>query len=188
MSNKEESISKSKKSKKMNDIYMKSIITRNISLSIKDFGKNLDNIIKKKIKNMIEGKCIVEGYIKPESTKIISYSSGLIKGNIIVFEVVLECDVCNPVEGMQINCVIKNITKAGIRAEYDDDYNPIVVFIARDHHYTSEYFSTLEENQNVTVKVIGQRYELNDKYISIIAELVEENKKTKRKPKLVLSE
>ena len=29
-----------------------------------------------------------------------------------------ECDICHPVEGQIIKCEVKNITRAGIRAEY----------------------------------------------------------------------
>jgi len=35
------------------------------------------------------------------------------------------------------------------------------------------YFSTIKENDNFVARVIGQRFELNDSYVSIIAELVE---------------
>ena len=51
--------------------------------------------------------------------------------------------------------------------------SPVIVFIARDHHYQSKYFSSKQEGDNIVVKVIGQRFELNDKYISIIATLIE---------------
>ena len=52
------------------------------------------------------------------------------------------------------------------------------------------YFSTITEDQDIKVRVIGQRFELNDKAIFIIAELVEPpevKQQAKRKPKLVLS-
>jgi hypothetical protein len=44
--------------------------------------------------------------------------------------------------------------------------------LARDHH-NSPYFSTVKINDRINVRVIGQRFELNDKYVSIIAELIE---------------
>ena len=37
-----------------------------------------------------------------------TYSSGLVNSNIISFEVVFECLVCCPVEGMHIQCEAKN--------------------------------------------------------------------------------
>ena len=80
-----------------------------------------------------------------------------------------------------IDCVAKNITKAGIRAESIDDVpSPIIVFIAKDHHYAMPKFSEYKEGDKLTVQVIGQRFELNDKYISIIA-TIKENKEIKEK-------
>jgi hypothetical protein len=59
-----------------------------------------------------------------------------------------------------------------------------------------QYFSTIEEGSKFTARVIGQRFELNDKYVSIIAELVEPKKdystmgmnKEMSKPKLVIED
>jgi len=154
-------------------IYSRNLLTRNIILPITAIGKNIRETIERNITAQFEGKCVVEGFIKPNSSKIITYSSGLIvRGNHVSFEVVFECDICFPVEGMLITCVAKNITKAGIRAESAfDTPSPIVVFIARDHHYEDVHFSDIQEGDKIDIKVIGQRFELNDKYISIIAEL-----------------
>ena len=163
------------------------MITRKIVLPITSIGKNLQEVIEENIKANFEGKCVVEGYIKPNSSKIITYSSGIIqKGNIISFEVVFECDVCFPVEGMLISCVAKNITKAGIRAESANDVpSPVIVFIAKDHHFNVQHFTEIQEGDKINVRVIGQRFELNDKYISIIGELIKEKQDfTQQKPKM----
>jgi DNA-directed RNA polymerase subunit E'/Rpb7 len=172
---------------KLSTIYSRCLITRNIVLPITSIGTNIREIINKKIHDNYEGKCLVEGFIEKNSTKIVSHSSGLIqRGTNITFVVVFECNVCFPVEGTLISCVAKNITKAGIRAESSDEMpSPIVVFIARDHHYNSEQFNEIKEGDKFTARVIGQRFELNDKYVSIIAELKVERKierKIERKP------
>jgi DNA-directed RNA polymerase subunit E'/Rpb7 len=171
------------KDAKLSTIYSRCLITRNIVLPITSIGTNIREIINKKINDNYEGKCLVEGFIEKNSTKIVSHSSGLIqRGTNITFVVVFECNVCFPVEGTLISCVAKNITKAGIRAESSDEIpSPIVVFIARDHHYNSESFNEIKEGDKFTARVIGQRFELNDKYISIIAELKVE-RKIERKP------
>jgi DNA-directed RNA polymerase subunit E'/Rpb7 len=186
-----------KKQQVENNIYTRSLITRSISIPIVSVGKNIQETIEKFVSLNYEGKCIVEGFIKPNSCKIVTHSSGLIKGTNIVFEVVFECQICCPVEGMLVQCIAKNITKAGIRAESSDETpSPIVVFVTRDHHYMMQYFSTIEEGSKFTARVIGQRFELNDKYVSIIAELVEPKKdystmgmnKEMSKPKLVIED
>ena len=170
---------------RLQSIYSRCLITRSIVLPITAVGKNIRETIEENIKASFEGKCIVEGYIKNNSSKIVTHSSGLIiKGNLISFEVVFECDICFPVEGMLVSCIAKNITKAGIKAESATDVpSPIVVFVTKDHHYNSAYFSEVQEGDKINVRVIGQRFELNDKYISIIGELVKEKEAFVSKPK-----
>lgn len=185
-----------KKGNIITSIYSRGLITRNVTLSITNIGKNIKETLEKTIAFNFEGKCLVEGFIKPNSSKIITYSSGLIeRGNLISFEIIFECDICFPVEGTKISCIAKNITKAGIRAESAFDVpSPIVVFIARDHHYNMAEFAAVKEDDKFTVRVIGQRFELNDKFISIIGELVKEKpdyrkfKKPEAKAKLVFEE
>ena len=181
---------------RIQSIYSRCLITRNIVVPITAIGKNIKETIEENIKAKFEGKCVVEGYIKPNSANIVTYSSGLvIKGNIISFEVVFECEVCFPVEGMIVTCVAKNITKAGIRAESANEIpSPIVVFIAKDHHDATHYFTVSKEGDNINVRVIGQRFELNDKYISIIGELIKPKvekdmfKMKETKPRIVIED
>ena len=77
---------------------------------------------------------------------------------------------------MILDCIVKSITKVGFRAEINESVSPLVIFIARDHHFDNELFSKIKENDSIKVKVLGQRYELNNKFISVIAELVDINK------------
>ena len=90
-----ESVGKTTQFKKRRDtkqtIYSRSLLTRKIVLPITFIGKNLDEVIEEYIKNNFEGKCVVEGYVKPNSSKIIRYSTGVIeRGNNIIFEVVFK--------------------------------------------------------------------------------------------------
>jgi DNA-directed RNA polymerase subunit E'/Rpb7 len=182
-----------KRDMKIKDIYSRCLITKSVRLPMTAVNKNIRGTIEKMISSEFEGKCMNEGFVKPGSSKIITHSSGMIERGIhIVFEVVFECLVCFPVEGALLSCVAKNITKAGIRAESaDESPSPVVIFIARDHNYANTYFSTIQEGDKMMVRVIGQRFELNDKYISIIAELMKprtDGMEMTKKPKLVIEE
>ena len=176
----------SQKEKKIFDIFSRALLTKPVFMHLDYVGNSLKENMEKKIKDEFEGKCIKEGYIRPNSVKIINYSSGLVTddGVHIRFEVVFEAFVCFPVEGMLIECTAVSITKAGIKAEIKKyETSPVVIFIARDHFHNNNYFSSIKENDSITVRVIGQRFELNDKYVAIIAELVEPKK---RKPLLIM--
>ena len=134
--------------KKIIDVFSKALLTKVVVIPLNAVGSDLKLKLEKKLKNTIEGLCIAEGYIKPNSVKILTYSSGLIvDGNNISFDIVFECEVCLPVEGMLMESVAKNITKAGIRAEIvsEENNSPVVIFIARDHHYSNENFSLVNE-------------------------------------------
>ena len=186
-------IQKSKVKRKINKnkikkkgIWMRNMLTRKIVLPFKSVGNNIRENIQKTLESDLYNKCSKEGYIRKNSVQILSYSSGLVEANSVIFDVMFECDICRPVEGQIIPCVVKNITRAGIRATYiKDDVSPITIFIARDHHYNNEEFPQKKENDEISIKVIGIRYELNDETISVLGELVISKKKPKTKVTIV---
>lgn len=161
--------------KKIYDPYIKSLLSMKISLNITEIGSNIKQNLEKLIVSQTEGRCIVEGYIRPDSIQILTYSCGKINGDKIEYHVTFECMICHPVEGMLVECVCKTITKAGIHAVVEDRKGnvPVVVFIARDHHISNHLFEQVTENAKLRVRVIGIRYELNDPNICSIAKLLE---------------
>ena len=165
-------------------IYMQNVLTRKISLPFNLLGNNIKDLLTKKIIEDFEGICVKEGFVKKKSCNVISYSAGVVKGKYVRFDVLFECLICKPSEGMKFRVIVKNITKAGIRAEYKDNDSPVVVFIARDHVYKNKLFSSLNIGDTIFIKVIGVRFELNDEFISIIADL--DDRKNKR-PKISLN-
>ena len=173
---------------KIGNVYNSATLTRIIRISMSTIASGLDSRLNSILSSQLEGKCCADGFIQSGSIKIISYSSGAVRNEFVEFQTVFECMIANPVEGQTIACIVENVTKAGIKCKIDMDVSPLVIFIARDHHFMNAYFSSITEGDLVTVKVVGQRYELNDPYISVIATLIEskasnEHKKKRRKPK-----
>jgi len=155
------------------DIYARTLVSKKVILELKYIGETIKDVLETSIKKTYEGKCSLEGYIKPGTSRIISYSAGLVKGVNVLFDVVFECQTLFPVEGQLLYCVAKNITKAGIRGESKTETpSPFVVFVSRDHQVDDPLFTTINEGDDFVVRIIGQRFELNDSYISIIAEIV----------------
>ena len=95
-------------------VYMNTLLTRKIQVSFNKIGKNIKEVLEKSVKRDIEGRCTVEGYVKSNSVKVLTYSSGVLFENKVEFDIVFECLVCCPVEGMRIKCNVKNMTQAGI--------------------------------------------------------------------------
>lgn len=160
---------------KLYGVYIKSLLTTKVVLSIGEIGQNIKQNLEKKIAAKVEGKCGIEGYIQPKSVSVKTYSNGLVNTGFVDFQVVFECMVCRPVEGMLIECVAKTITKAGIHAEVIGKHGeiPITAHIARDHNYNDLRFNNVKEKDVIRVNVIGVRFELNDPCIDVIGKVVE---------------
>jgi DNA-directed RNA polymerase subunit E'/Rpb7 len=181
------------------NIYFKSVLEKNIYINLNNINSNLEKNILTILRENFEGKCSNDGYIKNDSINILTYSSGLITSDNIKFNVAFECLICYPVDGMTIQCVVKNITKAGLKCELNEENSPLIIFVARDHHYKNSDFNNVTENDIINVKIIGQRFELNDPYICVISEYLEKSeintttidknsKQSKSKKKLKLIE
>lgn len=156
-------------------IYSKVMLSDKLNINFKNINSDIFNTLEKLIKEKVEGICINEGYVKYNSVNLVSYSSGELYANNVSFDVIYECLVANTVDSMIFDCIVKSITKVGIRAEINEEVSPFVIFIARDHHFENELFSKINVNDIINVRVLGQRYELNNKFISVIAELVDIN-------------
>ena len=157
-------------------VYIRSILQMKIALSITEIGRNVTQNLENMIRMKTEGKCIAEGFIRPNSVRVLTYSSGLIKDDHVEFCTTYECMVCYPVKDMMVSCTVSEVTKAGIHAyvkDVDSDNVPITVFVARDHHSTSKYFNSIKENALIEARIIGVRFELNDPSITTIAAIVE---------------
>ena len=156
-------------------LYVQSVIGTRVALDVGEIGKNLPAILHQRLRNSVEGVCIAQGYVKPGSVLILTYSSGVAYGAKVAFDVSYQCLLCRPVEGMLIRgCVVKNITKAGIRAVTKERPSPVIVYISRDHMRESDAFDTVTEGDIITARVIGQRYELRDDSISVVALLADQ--------------
>ena len=158
-----------------NNIYTSILTHDNIYIDNNNITRDLENTLLEMLKYKVEGKCSIEGYIKPNSIKIKQISEGNLYANYIEFMVTYTCLAAYPVESQKISCKVKSITKVGIRAEIDDDISPFIIFLARDHHYNVPEFGNLKEDDIINIRVLGQRFEINDINICIIAEYIGKN-------------
>jgi len=157
------------------DPYLPSILSMKVVLPIIEVGGNIKANLEKLIISKTEGKCIMEGFIRPDSVHILTYSAGKINAGSVEFQTTYECMICHPVDGMLVKCKCNTITKAGIHAEVVDQKGnvPVTVFIARDHHLRNDLFEKVTENAMLIVSIIGVRFELNDTTICTIGKLTD---------------
>ena len=152
-------------------LYTQAIIQEKIKIPFIKISNNMTRFFENYAEKRIERKCRNEGYVRMGSASVLTYSTGLLTSDSIIYNVAYTVDVCFPYENMEIECKIKNITKIGIRAVISEQNNPIVMFISREHNPDKD-FDQYKESQIINVKVLGHRFELDDEYISVIGELL----------------
>ena len=159
----------------MDNIYFNCVLNKKIIVESKYLNENINNYIENYLKNNTEGICIDEGYIKPESTKIIKKSIGMLlcsnfTGD-ITYEVLYTASVCNPVIGNIIECKIKFVNKLGLLGTA----GPLSIIIGKQFHISDNKLNKIKEGDIVKIEVIAKKFSLNDKEIKIIAKLWDEN-------------
>lgn len=161
-------------------LFVKQRIKRTLSIPFYKINNatNITQLLKTELAKSIEGRCSVEGYISPNSVSICSHSCGTLAAANINFDITADCLICFPHEHTVIKCVAKTITQAGIRAGatglQHGHVSPIEVFLSRDMNYQMrDLFSRIEENDILTVEIIGRRFVLHDSHVTIIAMLLD---------------
>ncbi len=148
------------------NIFNKCIIKEKILVSFSNIGKNIQSYFVRYAKDKIEGRCRNEGYIRKNSCKVITHTSGIVIGTNVLYNVVFLCDVCVPYHNMVIECYVKNKTKLGIRAVLSEEDNPMAIYISKEHHKFDLDNYNINENDKLTVSIVGYHFERNDEYIS----------------------
>lgn len=162
----------------MDSIYFKSVLVSKVSLSPINLNHgNLDHILLERLRDMMEGKCHSYGYIRPNSIEILTRSAGYMPpdyfNGILIYKIKYSAEICNPNPGMVIECKVNNINKMGLLAGVSEDFqkSPLVVLVSKQHHKNKEIFTEIKVGTGISVEVIGKKYELHDKYISIVGTL-----------------
>ena len=144
-----------------------------IQVEIKDINAQLSDMLLHRMQDAIEGKCTKDGYVMPGSIKLISHTAGKLCGERVQFHTLFTCNAYFPTVGDTIHCVVrtKNNTM-GICADIANiNLSPAEVFVLRDLSYESEIFQKLEIGDTFDAEVVGQRFEVGNSKISIIAEI-----------------
>ena len=162
------------------ELFVKQRIRRTLSIPFYKINKsmNITQLLRSQLAQHVEGRCSVEGYISPNSISICYHSCGTLAAANINFDITADCLICFPDEHKVIKCIAKTITQAGIRAGarylQHGNVSPIEVFLSRDmNSQMRELFSRIEENDILTVEIIGRRFVLHDTHVTIIAMLLD---------------
>ena len=165
----------------MDPIFVKSVLVDKIKVKPRYINKNIASYLLLSLKTKFEGKCTHHGFIKPGSISIVKYSLGNVlavslNGDMI-YHVQFIAKICNPSINTIIDARVVNTNKFGILAEYSIESGnsrvPILeIIIAKNATDKMQELESIKTNDNIKVKVIGKKFELNDKKISVVGSVV----------------
>jgi DNA-directed RNA polymerase subunit E'/Rpb7 len=140
-----------------------------ISLVPSDFSKEITSIndmLLDKLKTKLENKCSRNGYVLPDSLKILSRSLGKASlGRYVgdyVFYVQLQGNVLNPPDGIVLEGEVVSKNKMGLYINYK---NAIRVIVPRDLHIGNEEFDSVNVGEQIKVEIKKSRFQVNDESI-----------------------
>jgi DNA-directed RNA polymerase subunit E'/Rpb7 len=154
----------------MDNIYFNNIVKKKVMVSPKFMG-TINNYLENYLKKNYEGRCIAEGYVKPETIKIVRRSVGAITGSRftgdITYLVEYSAEICNPSVGNVIECTVKNINKLGLLC----NNGPITVIIGKKFHDNMDEINKIKEGDKIKVEVIAKKIQLNKTEIQVVGKL-----------------
>jgi len=161
------------------ELFVESLLTMRIVLNPNQLVPTLRDLLTLEICKKVENKCITEGFVIPDTVKLQEYSPPLVEKGKLVIHTKYTCRIFYPVEGIILECICLNVSRAGIRAmyQYTTDTNikvePLEIFICRDHNMEDNTaFLSVEEKQKITVCIISIYNNKNEPRIYAIGKLV----------------
>jgi hypothetical protein len=151
--------------------YVPILMNVSISVPFQHAGRNMESYFVSYSEDHLEGRCWKEGFVRPGTSRVISYTAGLLEGTSIGYHVIYQMEVCYPYESMEVDCFIKSVNKIGILASVREKQNPMILYITREHNATLD-MDEYKPGQPIKARVLGHRYEPGDPCLVVMAELV----------------
>ena len=156
------------------------LLTSTLIMHPKDLTNDIDNMIKLRLKESIEGRCYEDGYIVKDSIRIIQRSIGNIvtnnKKSEIKYVIKYKAEIISPSVNDEIKMNISSINKMGvigyIKNKENDTFedSPLLIMVPKEYFIDSSLnFNDLLVNQVIDVVTIGSRTKYNTKNIQVIA-------------------
>jgi thiamine pyrophosphokinase len=157
------------------------LITTTILLESKDISKskNIDGLLKYKLKKDYEDVCSKHGYVLKGTIVIKNRSVGKIVNHndksMIEYQITMKTGVINPCEKDIFTCKIDNITKMGAigylsMSDYTLETSPII-FIIPNEYITD--IDSLSKDTNIKVEVLQSRIKYKSKQIQVVGQIVD---------------
>lgn len=172
----------------MDNIFYRVLLRDEVKVEPRYLGNNFRHYVQQKLRAQNEGVCTKHGYIRENSIEIYKVAPGVVDkiglNGYVVFEVHYYAEVCNPLLGNVVKAKVVNVNKFGILAEVAPILEIIVaknsVNILSDSSIDLE---SIRPGDWIHVEIMGKKFELNDKKISIVGRVVTQGGKPATSPK-----
>ena len=160
----------------MDNIFIESLFKTNLQCNAKSLSKDINSTLLEMLKQQYEGKCNKDGYIMEDSVSIVKRSLPYVYGSQmnsnIKYTIVYKANVCCPMTDNIIKCKIDKINKLGVLCIKQ----PLTIIVAKEFHKNTNIFKNLKEGDEIEIKIIDKKFNVNDKNIQVIARLNNEPK------------
>jgi DNA-directed RNA polymerase subunit E'/Rpb7 len=172
------------------ELFLNMMLNEKVCLKPHQLHKNYQSVVLSKIKARYEGRCTRHGLVLQGSIALHKVSPGNIRqvslNGDIVYNVQFNADICNPAVGQVVKAHIVNSNKFGILAEVrvpvqqqDGSTVQMLVLeiIATKQAVGFQHdvpLDTLSIGDDVSIEVLGKKFDLNEQKISIVGRVVSE--------------
>lgn len=159
------------------DLISEQLLSDEIYIDSSELKSDIDSILLNKLKEKLEGKSITSGYVMKDSIVLINRSKyGKCMGNNkIAYNISYKTKLVSPVIGLEIECYVNSVTKAGVVAYIKlDDYgnyegnkfedSPLLILIPLNRFDGK----SIQENTKINIEITAVRIIYNNKTIQVI--------------------
>lgn len=150
------------------------VFEETVPLTAADLGreiKSIDEVLMKKLKEQIEGRCSKHGYLVPGSLEFLSSAQkGAEKGRFtgdFMYQIKAQGRVYNPPDGCVVEGEVIRKNKMGLYVIVED---AIKVMIPRDLHIGNEDFDTVELGETIRVEIKKSQFQMNETHILTVGQ------------------
>lgn len=160
------------------------LLKTNLEIDPNEINNNIENSIREKMKNKIEGLCFEDGYVLKDSVKIINKTMGKIVINdnksSVRYGITYKAKIISPSEGDIMESYISNINKMGvvcyikIKETDTSQESPIVIMVPRDYFKESIFnIDDLHVGQKMSIIIVGSRVKYRSDKVQVIGKPLE---------------
>jgi DNA-directed RNA polymerase subunit E'/Rpb7 len=156
------------------------IFEEKVALSPNQLHGNItgfDDILMRKLKGQLEGKCSKHGFVLPGSLKLLSRSYGYMERGTFtsdtMYYIKAEGTVYNPPNGTVVEGVVIRKSKAGLYVIIKvGDVEAIHIMIVRDLHIGNSEFDSIQLGEKIKIEIKKSRFQINDPHILSIGQFL----------------